>query len=88
VGGQVTLNGKQFAQLTDDELHERMMVMIPGSVNSELAKAELEHRDRKRTKKRRTNWIGIFALGLAAGGMVASAWPHLVWWVQHGFRFR
>jgi len=46
----VTPPEKNFALLTDNELHERMMSMIPGSVNFGLAKAELEHRDRQRTK--------------------------------------
>ena len=88
MGDQVTLPESQFAHLTDDELHESMMSMSPGSINFGLANAELEHRDRQRAKERKTNWIGIFALGLAVGGIVASAWPYLVWWAQHGFRFR
>jgi hypothetical protein len=83
-----TLGQNKFVRLTDDELHETMMSTNPGSVNFEWAKTELKNRDRKRGMGRKTQWIGIFALGLAAGGIVASAWPYLVWWVQHGFRFR
>ncbi len=46
------LGPKQFAQLTDDELHEEMMGAHPGSNYFEWAKAELEHRDRKRQTER------------------------------------
>jgi hypothetical protein len=42
------LGPKQFAQLTEDELHDEMMGAEPGSNYFEWAKAELEHRDRKR----------------------------------------
>jgi hypothetical protein len=39
---------KEFAQFTDDELHEEMMGAVPGSNYFEWAKTELQHRDRKR----------------------------------------
>ena len=83
-----SLDQNEFVRLTDDELHETMMRAYPGSVSFEWAKTELKNRDRKRNKQRNTRWKGIFTLGLAAGGIVASAWPYLVWWVQHVFRFR
>jgi hypothetical protein len=83
-----SLDQNKFVRLTDDELHETMMRASPGSVNFEWAKTELKNRDRKRSKQRNRQWIGIFAVVLAAGGIVAGAWPYLVWWVQHGFRFR
>lgn len=39
---------KEFAKLTDDELHDTMMDSLPGSNYFEWAKAELQHRDRRR----------------------------------------
>lgn len=38
---------KEFAQFTEEELHETMMDSQPGSNYFEWAKAELEHRDRR-----------------------------------------
>lgn len=43
-----TWGPKEFAQFTEDELHETMMGAQPGSNYFEWAKAELEHRDRRR----------------------------------------
>jgi uncharacterized protein (TIGR02391 family) len=40
---------KEFAQLTEEELHETMMGALPGSNYFEWAKAELQHRERQRT---------------------------------------
>ncbi len=40
---------KEFAQFTEDELHETMMEAEPGSHYFEWAKAELDHRQRLRT---------------------------------------
>jgi hypothetical protein len=42
---------KEFAQFTEDELHDTMMGAQPGSNYFEWAKAELDHRDRGRTQK-------------------------------------
>jgi hypothetical protein len=39
---------KEFAQFTEDELHATMMESEPGSHYFEWAKAELQHRDRRR----------------------------------------
>ena len=47
---QGTWGPKEFAQFTEDELHETMMGAQPGSNYFEWAKAELEHRDRKRSQ--------------------------------------
>lgn len=40
----------EFAQFTEDELHETMMGAEPGSNFFEWAKAELQHRDRRRAQ--------------------------------------
>jgi uncharacterized protein (TIGR02391 family) len=45
-----TWGPKEFAQFTEDELHETMMGAQPGSNYFEWAKAELEHRDRRSTR--------------------------------------
>jgi len=42
---------KEFAQFTDDELHETMMGAQPGSNYFEWARAELQHRDRQQQKR-------------------------------------
>ena len=76
---------KEFAQFTDDELSQVKMDSLPGSNDWEWANAELEHRDRKRSKR---NWVGILGLGIGIGALIATAWPYLVWWITHGFRFR
>ena len=74
--------------MTDEELHlSKMECEGPGARYWALAEAELQHRDRQRQKQQKRNWIGIFSLGLAGGGIIASAWPYIVWWVKHGFRF-
>src|SRR5438093_2990266 len=39
---------KEFARFTEDELHETIMEAVPGSNYFEWAKAELQHRDRRR----------------------------------------
>lgn len=40
---------------------------------------------------RLTRWIlglTVAAVLIGVAGVIATAWPYLVWWVQHGFRFR
>ena len=46
---------KEFAQFTDEELHDTMMDAQPGSNYFEWAKAALEHRDRLRATETKVN---------------------------------
>jgi hypothetical protein len=39
------------------------------------------------TTNKLTWYISVLTLALAVVSIVASAWPHLTWWISHGFRF-
>jgi hypothetical protein len=42
------------------------------------------------TTNKLTLWIlrlTVLATVLGAGSIVASGWPYLAWWAEHGFRF-
>lgn len=61
----------EFAQFTEDELHETMMGSAPGSNYFEWSKAELEHRDRRRAAVSHTS--NVVNIGTAIHSPVQQA---------------